>query len=147
MKKKLHWFINLLTIVRSFSMKKIIVTTFFALLMSGCISSDYIGKRYTPTTNVDMYFAEKDIEKNYEVMGEVTVQTDEDNFFISTEKLQNRILEEAKEYGADGVIMKGLDFRTSGTSTSAYANKKSVGVVSQTDSKKMVKALFIKYKN
>lgn len=41
------------------------------LAMAGCVSTDYVGKSYAPTSQVDLYFSEADITLPYEVMGEV----------------------------------------------------------------------------
>ena len=93
------------------------------LLLASCVSSDYVGKSYPPTTYVDIFFAEADIKTAFEVMGEITVETD-DVYFVNGEKMQEKLIDEAKKKGADGVILSGLENRTTGEETTSTSETK-----------------------
>ena len=87
-----------------------------ALLMASCVSTDYIGKTYPTTTHVDIFFSEADIKQDYEVMGEIIAESD-DMMFTSAEKMQEKIVEKAKQKGADGIILSSLERKTTGEET------------------------------
>ena len=53
------------------------------LLTAGCITVDYVGDSYPPTTKVDTYYAEKDISKPHKVMGSINLDATD---FVSTDK-------------------------------------------------------------
>lgn len=78
-----------------------------AVLMTvSCTKIDYVGKSYAPTSNVDIYFSLEDVKGSYEVMGHLTATAGE---FTSAEKMQEKIIEKAREKGADAVVIIGLD--------------------------------------
>ena len=98
------------------------VLTFLAVsfLFAACGPSvQYIGRTYPPTQNVDIYFNASDITKQYEVIGKV-------NGYASAkfDAIQNKIIKEAKQKGADGVIFTGMGEKVVGTTnnTSTVAN-------------------------
>jgi hypothetical protein len=66
---------------------------------------------------------ENDITAPYEVMGELIAETD-DNFFINAEKMQNKLMEEARQKGADGIILGSLQKRVSGEGTTTSSETK-----------------------
>ncbi len=123
------------------------------LLLAGCVSSDYVGKSYPPTTNVDIYFSEADIKNAFEVMGEIMVETD-DSWLVNGEKMQEKLVDEAKKKGADGVILSGLEWRTTGEAVTSSSETKvkddRVKTTSKAESsvkeKKTLRAKLIKYK-
>ncbi len=94
-----------------------------AFLLCSCVSVDYVGKSYPATTNVEIYFAEADIPREYEVMGELIAETD-DMVFTNGEKMQNKLVEEAKKKGADGIILSGLERRVTGETGSSSSETK-----------------------
>lgn len=134
-------------------------TTAFALFLaavgtlSGCVSTDYIGKTYAPTSQVDLYFDDADVEKPYEAMGEVRVEADK-NFFVKSKKMQEKLLKLAREKGADGVIVAPMAIRSTGsteTTTGAITpDKKGAQTNSTTTTTaqevKELRGLLIKYK-
>jgi hypothetical protein len=101
------------------------------LLAIGCASVDYVGKSFDPSTSVDMYFSEKDIEKDYTVIGHAIGMG---GFGASTDKIQEKLIEEAKRKGADAVLITGLG-----------NDRFSVGE-SESAAEKHINASFIKYK-
>jgi hypothetical protein len=128
---------------------------FFVLLIAivffGCAKSNYIGKTYAPTSNVDLYMDVTGINRQYEVMGNISL--DGDNL-VSSDKLQARMMEEAKKKGADAVLVEVFDevytsstTRTDGTSsTDKKGNQHYHGTSTTSQSKhKILKAKFLKY--
>ena len=95
-------------------MKKIFIAFLMSIAFIACVNTDYIGKSFAPTTNVDVYFSEADVEKEYEVMGKITEESSE---FISFEKLQQKMVEQAMEKGADGIIIGGMEKIEAGSSS------------------------------
>jgi hypothetical protein len=75
------------------------------LVLSGCVSVDYVGQSYAPTSAVDMYFSPDDVRHQYTVMGEVTAQVDVLPLTSPGQQLQAKLLEEAKRRGASGLIV------------------------------------------
>ncbi len=71
-------------------------------LALGCATVDYVGQSYTPTQHVDVYFSEADVPRAYTVIGKVLASGDQ---FTSASRLNARMLEQAREKGADAVII------------------------------------------
>jgi uncharacterized protein YbjQ (UPF0145 family) len=125
-----------------------------ALALSACVSVDYVGKSYPETANVEVYFADEDVSRPFEVMGELIAETD-DMVFTSGEKMQNKLIEEAKKKGADAIILSGLERRVTGESSSSSSETKvsrdKVRTTEHSDSsvkeKKELRARLIKFKN
>jgi hypothetical protein len=134
-------------------MKTATVLICILLLAAGCVSSDYVGKTYPPTTSVDIFMTESDVTRPFETMGEMSVESD-DVFFVNAEKLQNKLLEEAKKKGADAVILSGLERRATGEETTTTSETKvkddrvkTTGKVESTvKEKKTLRGRLIKYK-
>jgi len=124
-------------------------------LAVGCTKIDYIGEEYPPTSSVEMFFSADDVERDYKVMGHLVATADD---FVSAGKMQKKIMETAREKGADGVIILGLDHyvtgestthkETSETSDSKKGTKTTTTAVTSTDvdEKKEIRATFIKYR-
>ena len=88
-----------------------------ALLAIGCASVNYVGKSFEPTTNVDLYFSKEDIEKEYTVMGHAIGSGAYDSNAI-----QKALIEEAKEKGADAVLITGIDDQDNGHESEVTAS-------------------------
>jgi hypothetical protein len=84
----------------------ILITITILLLTFGCANSNYLGKSYSPTTNVDLIMDNHDISRDYEVMGNMIVTA---GAFTSTEKMQLKLMEQAKLKGADAVLIETYD--------------------------------------
>lgn len=119
-----------------------------AITLSSCIHSDYLGKSYDPTSNVELFFDDADVREDYEVMGEVTLETDSDlDFAVSSEDMQEKMIELAKEKGADGVILGSLGKRATGESTTNTAvSDKTTESTTEIKESKFVKGRLIKYR-
>lgn len=105
----------------------------FALLfflLFGCAHINYVGKSYDPTDHIDVYYSEKDITKEYTVMGHAVGGG---QLLVSTSKIQNKLIEKAKAKGADAVLITGIG---------REITEENEGF----DAEKQVKATFLKYK-
>ena len=88
--------------------------TLFAI---GCANVNYVGKSFEPTTNIDLYFSKEDIEKEYTVMGHAIGSGTYDSNAI-----QKALIEEAKEKGADAVLITGIDDQDNGYESEVTAS-------------------------
>lgn len=121
------------------------------LFIAACAHVDYIGESYPPTPQVDVFFAEKDVPRDYRVMGKVLAQANE---LVSAEKLQAKIMKKAQEKGADAVVLTGLDRYKSGENTDYHETTENKGRKTTThghsstssEEKKEIQAIFIKYR-
>ncbi len=79
----------------------------------GCGPSvQYVGRSLPSTSNVDIFFNSSDVTKPYEVIGKVDGQAWPLTKF---QKIQDKIVEEAKKRGADGVIFTSVENQVVGT--------------------------------
>ena len=79
-----------------------LLITLFAV---GCASVKYVGESFAPTTTVDVYFSEEDVEEAYVIMGDAVGSGQGRSY----DKIQTKLIEEAKRKGADAVVITGLD--------------------------------------
>jgi hypothetical protein len=127
-----------------------------AVIVSSCAHLDYAGQSFPPTQQVDLFFSEANVGREYMVMGELTGTGDQ---LVSTQKLQDQMVEKAREKGADGVVILGLEHFQSGEntnyseSTTQGKTKKGKTVTTTSGSSttsseesKRIRALLIKYK-
>ncbi len=134
-------------------MKQIYLFLVLSFIVCSCVSVDYIGKSYPSTSHVEVYMDENDITAPYEVMGELIAETD-DNFFINAEKMQNKLMEEARQKGADAIILGSLQKRVSGEGTTTSSETKikddKIKTTEQSEThvneKKELRARLIKFK-
>lgn len=106
-------------------MKKQILFLFISIALLSCSSGvKYLGNSYTPTENVKIFFNTSDIDKPYEVIGKVYLDVEENT---KDEKIQNMILNKAKEHGGDAVIMGNLQVIRSGSVSGTAGGSTGVG--------------------
>ena len=137
------------------SIMKVSLVAMIAVISVSCTKIDYIGKSYSPTTEVDIYFSLDDVKGAYEVMGHLTASA---GTFVSSEKMQEEILKKAREKGADAVVILGLDHyvtdsgsswtETTDTKDTAGGTKTTTtgSTSSSSEEMKEITARFIKYK-
>jgi hypothetical protein len=77
-----------------------------ALLLVSCVSADYTGKTYPPTTKADLFFKKDRIKKPYETMGEIREVASRG---VSFKSMEQKIVKEAMVKGADAVLIEKLD--------------------------------------
>jgi hypothetical protein len=136
-------------------MRFALLSVVLLLTLAACTKIDYVGEEYPPTQQVDMFFSEADIQVDYKVMGHMIATADD---YVSSGKMQKKIMEEARKKGADAVVILGLDRYQSGESqqyneTSVTKEKKSgtktvttATTTTSVDEKKKIQAIFIKYR-
>ena len=121
------------------------------LLLTACAHVDYVGRSYPPTTRVDLFFSEREVDAPYDVMGHVIARA---NDLVSAEKLQAKIMEKAQAKGADAVIITGLERYKTGENTSYEESTKErrhgtethgSSTTSETNEKE-IRATFLKYR-
>ncbi|MFQ5606903.1 MAG: hypothetical protein ACE5GA_03070, partial [Candidatus Zixiibacteriota bacterium] len=95
---------------------RVIATGALALaLVFACTKIDYVGESYPPTSHVDLFFSEDAVTVEHKVMGRLVAHADD---IVSAGKMQKKIMEKARQKGADGVIILGLERYQSGETTS-----------------------------
>lgn len=100
------------------------------IFMSGCATTDYVGTTYPPTSNVDVYFRDADVKRDFSVMGTAKTEGTE---YLTFEAMEEQLVKDAMAKGADGIIVDGMDTITVGstTTTSGKAKDKPSYVVTQ----------------
>ena len=86
------------------ALSKVSVFLIFALFTAGCASVNYVGDEFPSTTNIDIYYSEDAIDKDYDLIGHGLGS----GFWVRNQKIQSKIIEEAKEKGADAILITGL---------------------------------------
>ncbi len=101
------------------------------IVIIGCSANvNYVGKEFEPTTTVDVYFQAAEIEKEYTIIGHAIGSGCD---FVSNDKVQKKLIEEAKSKGADAILITGIG-----------KSNIPAGVGSETE--KQINASFLKYK-
>jgi hypothetical protein len=135
-------------------MLRLATIALFACLTVGCATVDYVGQSYAPTSHVDLFFAEKDVPKEYAVIGQVLASGDQ---FVSASALHTKMMARAREKGADGVIILEVSRTPMNTApevseTTTITNTEGGKTITKTASASTpadhneIKALFIRYK-
>ena len=135
-------------------MIRLLSVTLLASLAAGCATIDYVGESYEPTTRVDVFFSEKDVPREYKVIGQVLASGDQ---FVSASALNTKMLANAREKGADAVIIVDVSrtpmrLSTDVTETTTISNDadgktiKKTATASEPALHNEIKALFIRYK-
>ena len=137
-------------------MKTFLPTLALAIMLSACASIDYIGVAHEPTRDVDVFFSEQDVERDYKVIGHLIATANVDESFYSNDKFMKNIIKKAQEKGADGVVILGFDIVATGSNTNVHVStgEDDDGDIVTTehsstsvDEKRRVTALAIKYKS
>ena len=121
------------------------------LLAFGCTNIKYIGESYTPTSHVDVFFSEEDIERDYKVMGHADATAPD---YVDVEKMMEKIKEKAMEKGADAIVVLGLDRNVVSESTEWSSETKvednktteSGRQTTSTSKENEIRVLFVKYR-
>jgi hypothetical protein len=100
-------------------MRRVLLLGGFALTLFGCAHIDYVGETAAPTTNVQVFYTEANVPRAYHVMGEVVATA---NMFVSSRKVQEQMIEKARQKGADAVVILGMEHYQAGESTNYTEN-------------------------
>ncbi len=130
-------------------MKNLIKITsgfFFLLIISCSPQINYLGSNYPPTQDVDIFFDEQDIQKDYKVMGMMKNEGSEMEL-DDTESVKNAMIKKAKSVGADAILF--LEFYSEKvtnetTNIENIDNNKTVATSTQ-NTAKIYEAKLLKY--
>lgn len=116
-------------------------------VLSGCMSTDYVGVRHAPTTEVGLFFDEADVTRPYTVMGELRVEGD-NHLFMRSEKMQRTFVKQARKRGADGVLFAPLAIRVTGETEQTSGSTRewtSASTTATVQEVKELRGLLLKY--
>ena len=82
----------------------------------GCTTTDYVGKTYSKTDSVEIYFNKDEIKRPYEVMGQIKAEAPE---ALKFEDMEQQLVKDAMEKGADAILIGELKTVEVGSVTSA----------------------------
>lgn len=104
------------------AIKKII-----ALCIVPCLAAcsmyapNYFGTKYSPTETVKSYYATKDIDRPFEVIGHMNARTGWSE--SSQERTRKQVIQKAKQIGADGVVFSELNRQVNEKTTDDFTIK------------------------
>jgi len=82
--------------------KSLTITIILAFLISsGCASIQYFGDSHTPTDKVEIFYDEKDVPRDYKVIGHAVGEGQLKN-------VRSKLIQRAEQEGAEGIIFKGF---------------------------------------
>ena len=87
---------------RNFQLSSVFILV--GLFAVGCAGVNYVGNLFNPTTTVDVYFSKEEIETDYTVMRHALGT----GTWVSNDKIQKKLIEEAQNRGADAILTTGL---------------------------------------
>lgn len=126
----------------------ILLGGFFAFFTSCAPTVNYMGKNYNPTQNVEVFLDTNDVKRNYEVIGKVDGISGV--LGSSYQEIQDKIVQTAKEKGADAVILYNMEQRVIGTTSSSTSTQqrqwmKTISTESTNVTEDVIHADFVKY--
>lgn len=136
-------------------MLKAMVFAVVVPLATSCATIDYVGETYQPTTQVDLFFSEDEVGRDYKVIGQVNATGDQ---FVTAAGLHQKMMARAREIGADAVIVleigkrKLLDQKdvvettTKTKDAGGVTIKKTTSVSDPSAEGAVIKALFVRYR-
>lgn len=88
-----------------------------ALLLTGCVNTDYVGESYAPTTSVDVFYSMDDVTRSHTVMGKISA-TAMDGW--DSGSMVEELKAQAMAKGANALVIEGVHTETVGSYTSTY---------------------------
>lgn len=83
-----------------------------ALLISGCMSVDYVGQRYEPTENIAWFNDKSEVPPDlYRMIGKISL-TAPDGY--NSDEIRQKLMKEARGVGADAVEIVDAERRATG---------------------------------
>ena len=86
-----------------------------AMVLS-CTTTDYVGKKYSKTDRVEIFFNTDEIKQEYEVMGQIKAEAPE---AVRFEDMEKKLVEDAMARGADAILIGELKTVEVGSVSSA----------------------------
>jgi len=83
---------------------KLLIGILFCIVLSSCTSArvNYVGHSYRMTKQVDIYYDEKNITHDYEIMGQAVGSCGR------IDNVEKTLVERAKKEGADAILITNL---------------------------------------
>jgi hypothetical protein len=81
-----------------------------------CTTTDYVGKTYSKTDQVEIFFNTDEIKRPYEVMGQIKAEAPE---AVRFEDMEKKLVEDAMARGADAILIGELKTVEVGSVSSA----------------------------
>ena len=88
-----------------------------SLLFGACVSTSYSGIEYAPTDAVEVFQAEDQVGREFEVMGTIESRAPDERSFI---EIQRGLMSDAQAYGADAVLIDAYDWAPGASGWSAF---------------------------
>lgn len=99
-------------------MKRMLSVLLAIVFLTGCGPSvQYLGKSYSPTGNVEVFYDTRDVKKDYEVMGKIDGMAG--ILENSYQEIQDKIVKEAQSRGADAVLIYNMEQRVIGNTSNS----------------------------
>ena len=89
---------------------------FSCAMVISCTTTDYVGKTYSKTDRVEIYFNTDEIKRPYEVMGQIKAEAPE---AVRFEDMEKKLVEDAMARGADAILIGELKTVEVGSVSSA----------------------------
>jgi hypothetical protein len=96
---------------------RFLVAFVLGLIVTGCVSQDYVGERFAPTQNVQVFY--DTVPAGFRVMGEDRAQAGN---AVSGDEIIAAMVEKAREVGADAIVVTGVDRVEVGQSTNTFGS-------------------------
>ena len=94
---------------------RIVFLVAFSIVV-GCTTTDYVGKTYSKTDRVEIYFNTDEIKRPYEVMSQIKAEAPE---AVRFEDMEKKLVEDAMARGADAILIGELKTVEVGSVSSA----------------------------
>lgn len=93
------------------------------LCLAACslYSPTYFGTKYTPTETVKAYYATKDIDRPFEVIGHMNARTRRSE--SSQASTRKQVIEKAKQIGGDAVVFSEINRQVNRNNTDDFTIK------------------------
>ena len=85
-------------------------------MVISCTTTDYVGKTYSKTDRVEIFFNTDEIKQEYEVMGQIKAEAPE---AVRFEDMEKKLVEDAMARGADAILIGELKTVEVGSVSSA----------------------------
>jgi hypothetical protein len=100
-------------------MKRIAWIAAVATVLTSCGNRIiYYGRSYQPTQQVEIFFRESDVGEPNEIMGKVVYEVSARK---SSEKVQNKLMNEGRKKGADAILFDDISLTNTGSKTGGAA--------------------------
>ncbi len=83
-------------------MKNFLLLLSFLFIIACAPRIHYLGDTYTPKDDIEVYYDQGDIEREYKVIGQLSSDNRESG--VNLEKMRIKMIESAKEKGSDAIL-------------------------------------------